>query len=141
MTMGVVFLSFTGARSVSNHTAKISTKGIFLALAVALISALQTIWSKIAIAAIHPFVFFYSYTLLVAIGYAVLVLIKYKTETVRQQLTNHWPAMSLVAVLNTASYGLFLYALSKANTAYVGSLRQLSLVFALLLVTGCLKRH
>ncbi len=132
ITSGVVLLSFTGSKPVSNHTAKLSMKGIILALAVALISALQTVWSKIAIAQIHPFIFFYSYTLLVAVGYAVLVLIKYKADEIHQQLSQHWPAMSLVAVLNTASYGLFLYALSKANTAYVGSLRQLSLVFALL---------
>ena len=139
ITTGVVLLSFTGARSLSNHAAKLSIKGIGLALAVALISALQTIWSKIAIAQVHPFIYFYSYTLLVTIGYAVLVLVKYKAHAIRQQLTQHWPAMSLVAVLNTASYGLFLYALSKANTAYVGSLRQLSLVFALLLGYWLLK--
>ncbi len=139
MAIGIVFLSLTSYKSASNENTRLSIKGILLALAVALISALQTIWSKIAIDQIHPFIFFYSYTLLVAIGYVIFVLQKFKTNRIRQQWNDHWPSISLVAVLNTISYGLFLYALSKANTAYVGSLRQLSIVFALLLGYWLLK--
>lgn len=139
MAIGVVCLSFTGASTVQNHRAKLSVTGVLLALLVALISALQTIWSKLAIAEIHPFIFFYSYTFLVATAYAVLVVLKYKPTNIYSQLTEHWLSMSLVAVLNTSSYGLFLYALTKANTSYVGALRQLSLVFALLLGYWLLK--
>jgi len=139
ITAGIVLLSITGSKSAANGAVTLSVKGVLIALLVALISALQTLWSKVAIAEIHPFIFFYSYTLLVAIGYMLVIFGKYKINHVRQQLSRSWPAMLLVGILNTASYGLFLYALANANTAYVGALRQLSLVFALMLGVWLLK--
>jgi len=141
MTLGIVLLSITGSKSQASDILKVSVKGIVMALVVALISALQTLWSKISISQIHPFIFFYSYTLLVALGYVVVISCKYKAKNVHRELVLHWPQMLLVGLLNTVSYGLFLYALTKVNTAYVGSLRQLSLVFALMLGVYLLKER
>jgi len=141
MTFGISLLSITGSKSQRGDTLKVSVKGFIMALIVALISALQTLWSKISITQIHPFIFFYSYTLLVALGYVVVISFKHKAKNIRREFVLYWPQMLAVGLLNTASYGLFLYALTKANIAYVGSLRQLSLVFALLLGVYLLKER
>ena len=141
MTIGIVLLSITGSQSQASDTLKLSVKGIVMALIVALISALQTLWSKISITQIHPFIFFYSYTFVVALGYVVVIFFKHKAKNIHRELVLYWPQMLVVGLLNTASYGLFLYALTKANTAFVGSLRQLSLVFALMLGVYLLKER
>jgi drug/metabolite transporter (DMT)-like permease len=141
MTLGLVLLSITASKTKKSDTLKLSVKGIVMALIVALISALQTLWSKISISQIQPFIFFYSYTFVVALGYMVVISCRYKAKSIRRELVLYWPQMLAVGLLNTASYGLFLYALTKANTAYVGSLRQLSLVFALMLGVYLLKER
>jgi hypothetical protein len=48
------------------------------------------------------------YTLLVALGYVIYFFIHLSKSAVRAQLKAYWFPISLVAVLNTTSYGLFL---------------------------------
>jgi len=107
---------------------KLAQPGIIFALLAALMAAAYTLWDKVAVASIHPFLYFYSYTFVTALFYLVLLT----TRSARAAIQAEWraqrgPILS-VALLNTFTYLLVLIALSMSKASYVGALRQLSLV-------------
>jgi len=106
--------------------------GLFFAILAAFTVALYTLWGRAAITHMHPFLYMYCYTLVTCL-YFVPALNKLKREViVHEWRVNKWRIVA-VAFLNTFSYVLMLFALSMSKVAYVGALRQLSLVFGVTL--------
>ena len=112
---------------------KLVRPGIIFAVLAALTVASYTIWDKVAVTHIHPFLYFYSYTTLTSLFYVFFLSARFS----KAQIQNEWQrkklSIILVAVLNTFTYLLILAALSLSKATYVGALRQLSLVIGVIL--------
>jgi drug/metabolite transporter (DMT)-like permease len=113
-------------RSVSHAT-------VMYALLAGLAAAGYTVWDKLAIRTLPVFLYFYAYSVLVAIAYAVFL----HATCSREDLTIAWRAhrrpIVLVGILNTAAYLLVLVALKTGTSTYVISVRQLSIAFGVVL--------
>ena len=103
------------------------------ALLAALAAAGYTLWDKRAVRTLPPFTYFYAYTAGVAAGYAAFIVRRYGRAAVRREWGAHRAAILQVAVLNTVTYLLVLFALRAATSSYVVALRQLSIAFGVLL--------
>ena len=112
---------------------KLARPGIVFALLAALMAASYTIWDKVAVSRIHPFLYFYSYTFLTSLFYAGLLAARFEKTAVTHEWQHHKQAIVAVAVLNTFTYLLVLIALGMSKASYVGALRQVSLVVGVLL--------
>ncbi len=113
--------------------------GIVFALLAAFTVAAYTVWDKVAVSQIHPFLYFYSYTALVSLYYAVFLSTKFSREQIQHEWRTHSRSIVAVAALNTFTYLLVLVALGLSKATYVGALRQLSLVVAVFLGWRLLK--
>lgn len=112
---------------------KLRQPGILFALLAALMAASYTIWDKVAVSALPPFLYFYSYTFLTALFYVILLRSRFSPDQLRAEWQQKWGSIVAVALLNTFTYLLILVALGQSKAAYVGALRQLSLVIGVLL--------
>ena len=106
--------------------------GLFIALLAAFTVACYTVWDKMAVQHIHPFVYFYSYTFLTAIFYGLLMLKKFRISRIIREWKQRRFSILSVGFLNTFTYLLILTALLLSKATYVGALRQISLVFGVL---------
>ena len=107
--------------------------GILFALLAALMAASYTLWDKVAVSQIPPFLYFYSYTFVTALFYLLLVKFRFDQSAISNEWQQHKQSIIAVACLNTFTYLLVLYALSISKASYVGALRQLSLVVGVFL--------
>lgn len=107
---------------------KLARPGIIFALLAALMAASYTIWDKVAVSQIHPFLYFYSYTFVTALFYAVMLKVRFSRDTIQHEWQSQKWSIVAVAVLNTFTYMLVLIALNLSKASYIGALRQLSLV-------------
>lgn len=112
---------------------RLARPGIIFAFLAAFTVAAYTIWDKIAVTRIHPFLYFYSYTAITALFYLILLTTRFSKKQVRAEWQVNKKAIVAVAVLNTFTYLLVLLALSSSKATYVGALRQLSLVIGVFL--------
>jgi drug/metabolite transporter (DMT)-like permease len=101
---------------------------LFAAVAAATLAG-YTVWDKHVVTRLDPFLYLYGYNVVVGLGYLPLLASR------REAARSHWQRSRMplvqVAILNTATYLLVLYALVSAKASYVGALRQLSLVAGL----------
>jgi drug/metabolite transporter (DMT)-like permease len=111
----------------------LKNSGLVFALLAALTVACYTVWDKMAITHLHPFVYFYSYTFLTGMFYGLLLLQKPKRVKIHREWSQKKGSIIAVALLNTGTYLLVLFALSLSKAVYVGALRQFSLVFGIFL--------
>ena len=135
VSVGVVVIQMSGRnRRMSNKKSANERWGLFFSILAALTVALYTLWGREAVNHMHPFIYMYCYTLVTCI-YFVPTLTKIKREIVKREWQENKWRITVVAFLNTFSYVLMLFALTMSKIAYVGALRQLSLVFGVAL--GC----
>ena len=99
-----------------------------VALLMAFILAVSTLWDKLAIGSVPLFVYFYAYTALTGACYLVWSLRSDGAPALRLAWTEHRTSVVVVGVLNMVSYGLALVALRSGASTYVIGLRQLSIV-------------
>jgi len=125
VTVGIVLSSELSRSRSASHL----LTGVLFSLLGALTLAAYTVWDKFVIAHFDPFLYLYGYNVVVALGYLPFLL-RRRAEALAQW-RDHRGALVQVAVLNTATYLLVLYALTLAKASYVGALRQLSLVAGL----------
>ncbi len=115
--------------------------GILYALFAALTVAGYTLWDKIAVTDMHPFVYFYSYTALAALAY----LLWFVLRVPRAEIQAEWQVNKFnilgVGFLNMFTYLMVLFALNSSKATYVGGLRQLSLVVGMFLGWKFLNEH
>ncbi|MEM9832613.1 MAG: EamA family transporter, partial [Bacteroidota bacterium] len=94
----------------------------------ALTVAGYTLWDKISISKIEPFLYFYLYTLIVAILYSSLTFIKFKKSKLKKEWELNRDRIIQVGFFNSFTYVLTLTALAMSKATYVGGVRQLSIV-------------
>jgi drug/metabolite transporter (DMT)-like permease len=99
-----------------------------VALLMALLIALNTLWDKYSIRTVPLFTYFYAYTAVTAGCYFVWSLHGDGAPALRGAWASHRGSVVAVGVLNTVSYGLALAALRTGGSTYVIGLRQLSIV-------------
>lgn len=111
---------------------KISNKGSLYAILAAFSVACYTLWDKVSITKMHPFLYFYLYTLLVAILYNSISIVKFgRYEIKKEWHLNRWNIIK-VGFFNSFTYILVLMALTMSKATYVGGLRQLSIVIGVI---------
>lgn len=119
--------------------AKLKNSGIIFAFLAAFTAACYTVWDKHSVSFLPPFVYFYAYTALVGLSYAVFIFTKYPVNSIRAELTTHINPILQVGLFNTLTYLLVLYSLQTGKASYVIALRQLSIVFGALMGWKLLK--
>lgn len=110
---------------------QIISKGTLYAVLAALTVAGYTIWDKRSVTYMHPFLYFYSYTFLVAVFYNAFNFSYFKLKDIKTEWTLNKSGIVQVGFFNSFTYLLILTALSMSKTSYVGGLRQLSIVVGL----------
>ncbi|WP_262420225.1 DMT family transporter [Flagellimonas meishanensis] len=106
----------------------IGNKGSMYAVLAAFTVACYTIWDKISISRMQPFLYFYLYTFIVAILYNAIAFYKFEKDEIKTEWQlNRWRIIK-VGFFNSFTYILVLIALTTSKASYVGGLRQLSIV-------------
>ncbi|MDQ6830605.1 MAG: EamA family transporter [Gemmatimonadota bacterium] len=96
------------------------------ALLAALAAAGYTVWDKRAVGMLSAFTYFYSYTVLVGLAYAIYIAPRYDRAAIASEWRAHRAPIVQVGILNTITYLLVLVALRTGVSSYVVGLRQLS---------------
>ena len=126
--VGVLILPLASFRraDVVRVLAQLKQPGVIFALLTALAVAAYTLWDKVAVARIRPFLYYYSYSTLAALCFALL-LTRFPRADIRHEWQQHRWSIIGVGVLDMATYTMALTALSLSKATYTGTLRQLSL--------------
>lgn len=117
----------------------LSNKGTKYALLSALTVACYTLWDKVAITKMEPFLYFYLYTFIFTIFYNLFSLKKYDNIEFAKEWKLNKSKIIQVGFFNTFTYILVLTALSMTKATYVSGLRQLSIIVGILLGHRLLK--
>lgn len=104
-----------------------------LALLAALTTAGYSLWDKNAVTKLPAFLYFYSYTAIVAITYFLYLLFSSGARALRTEIRRNALAIPVVGILNVVTYLLVLFALQQGKATYVIALRQLSIPIGALL--------
>lgn len=130
--IGLYLLRPASRESVAVHVHRSAGAVVYACLAGAA-AAGYTIWDKRAVSKLPAFIYFYSYTVIVAVVYVAFVLARLP----RVEIANTWKSNRLaiiqVGCFNTVAYLLVLFALRAGTSSYVIGMRQVSIVFGLLL--------
>jgi len=111
----------------------VDPKGVGWAVLAAVTLAGYTVWDKYVIRELAPLLYLYCYNTVIAAGYAPALVRAHGNGELKHVWRAHrWPAVQ-VAVLNTVTYALVLFALGLEKASYVGALRQTSLVIGMAL--------
>lgn len=111
----------------------IRLSAVAYALLAALAAAAYTAWDKIAVNRMPALVYFYAYTVVTAALFLLLTLRQHARADVRATWHAHRGAIVQVGALNAISYLLFLVALRDGTSSYVIAVRQLSILWGVLL--------
>jgi drug/metabolite transporter (DMT)-like permease len=130
--VGLVVLQLPSLRRGGVRVA-ISPAALLFSCLAGLAAAGYTVWDKRAITMLPAFVYFYSYSVLVAIAYGLFLLRRHGVARLRAEWQSQRGAIVQVGVCNTLAYLLVLLALRTGTSTYVIALRQLSIVFGVAL--------
>lgn len=106
----------------------INNKGTFFALLAAFTVAAYTLWDKISITRMQPFLYFYLYTCIIAILYNIYSFSSFSKADIKNEWQTNKSKVVQVGFFNSFTYILILIALTMSKATYVGGLRQLSIV-------------
>lgn len=114
-----------GVRSILSN---IGNKGSVYALLAALAVAGYTLWDKVSVTKMEPFLYFYLYTLVIAVFYNSFTYFKFSKSEINNEWRKNRSKIIQVGFFNSFTYILVLTALTMSKATYVGGLRQLSIV-------------
>jgi uncharacterized membrane protein len=109
-----------------------------LALLTALLVSLYSIVDKIGVSRMHPFIFYYLLLLPRLTLYAPYVF-KTRHSSIMPEWRRNRRNILLVALIQFLGYFLILYAMTLTKVSYIVAIRQISVVFAVLMGTAVLK--
>ncbi len=112
--------------SVREMTRHLRSAAIGLALVAAAATAGYTVWDKYSVGFLNPFLYFYGYTLLLALWFAATLARTPRAE-VRGQWRAHPVSIVMIGLLNAGAYYLILLALRDGMATQVLAVRQLSI--------------
>jgi len=124
----VMHLESLNKKGVQTVFKNINNKGSIYAILAALTVAGYTLWDKVSISKMDPFIYFYLYTFIVSILYNSMIAFKFKKEEVKHEWKLNRSRIIQVGFFNSFTYLLILTALTMSKVTYVGGLRQLSIV-------------
>ena len=141
IVVGIVLVGLRSAPSAPSAPHKVVPYGrenatsyaAIFALMAAVVAAGYTIWDQRSVQALSPLGYFAAYTVLVGIAYALYLVRAIPTPDLKATWRDHRAAIIQVAVLNSTSYLLALFALQTGKASYVIALRQLSIAAGALL--------
>jgi uncharacterized membrane protein len=90
------------------------------------------VWDKYAVGRLDLILYFYGYTLLLAIWFSG-VLARTPRSEIREQVRKHPVAIAMIGLLNAGAYMLVLMALRTEMATQVLAVRQLSIPIGVLL--------
>ena len=109
-----------------------------LALLTALLVSLYSIVDKIGVSRMHPFIFYYL-LLLPRLTLYVPYVFKTRHPSIMPEWRRNKRNILLVALIQFLGYLLILYAMTLTKVSYIVAIRQISVVFAVLMGTAVLK--
>jgi drug/metabolite transporter (DMT)-like permease len=135
IVLGIVVLQLPefSRAAITSLAPKLRSESVAFAMAAALFAAIYTVWDKNAIRTLPAFVYFYAYTAVVAAGYIAFLWRRHPRETVLAEWRANRTSIIQVGIFNTITYLLVLIALRGETSSYVIALRQLSIVWGVLL--------
>lgn len=107
---------------------RLNNRGTLFALLAALAVAGYTLWDKVSISKMQPFLYFYFYTCFIGLFYCVFNLMKYGYAEIKSEWRLNSQKIIKVGFLNSITYIMVLTALEMSKATYIGGLRQLSIV-------------
>lgn len=117
----------------------IKEKATLFALATALFSAFYSINDKVGVGFVFPFLYIYLTWLIASIFYLPITLNKQNYSDIKNEWKDNRNSILLSSFLGLLSYVLTLFAFRIDKVSYVVSLRQLSVVFGVILGVFILK--
>ncbi|MCB0280775.1 MAG: EamA family transporter, partial [Calditrichaeota bacterium] len=102
-------LSRSGLQSLFHQ---LHNKGTVFALLAALTVAGYTLWDKIAIRSMQPFLYFYLYTVLITIVYSSFTILFFRRSEIKSEWQRNKSAIIQVGFFNSFTYILVLIALT-----------------------------
>ncbi|HZI27939.1 MAG TPA: EamA family transporter [Gemmatimonadaceae bacterium] len=139
---GIVFLplrAFTRS-SLGEMGRHLRERFIGYALLAAAATAAYTVWDKYSVGHLDMVLYFYGYTLLLAIWFS-LMLARTSRAEVREQLRKHPVSIVMIGLLNAGAYMLVLIALRNEMATQVLAVRQLSIPMGVFLGWRLLHEH
>lgn len=124
----VMHLDSFDLAGIKSFLINIRNKGSIYALLAALAVAGYTLWDKISISKMEPFLYFYLYTFIIACFYNLFVSTRFSRKELQQEWSLNKFKIIQVGFFNSFTYILVLTALTMSKATYVGGLRQLSIV-------------
>lgn len=124
----VMHLDSFDKKGIKSIASNINNKGSIYALLAALAVAGYTLWDKISISKMEPFLYFYFYTFIIACFYNVFTFSKFSKDEIKNEWSKNKSSIMQVGFFNSFTYILILTALTMSKATYVGGLRQLSIV-------------
>ena len=104
-----------------------------------LLIASYSIWDKVGVSHVTPFLYMYLMSLGTAIGMAPYLLRTHGMQKVRSELRTNGLGIIGVALLSFLAYGLVLTALTFSQVSYIAPSREIGIVVGVLLGTLVLK--
>jgi drug/metabolite transporter (DMT)-like permease len=123
--VGVLLLQFDSSTRWRAFLANVAHPSTVFALLAALAAAAYTLWDRHAVREFPAFMYFYGYTVFLALAYAVWLASR-RAEAVASLRAN-LGAVLQIGMLNIVTYTLVLLALRDSNATYVIAVRQLSI--------------
>lgn len=125
---GIMFLPLPafGRQSLGAVGRHLRERFMVYALLAAAATAAYTVWDKYAVSRLDMVLYFYGYTVLLAIWFSV-VLARTPRDEVREQVRKHPISIVMIGLLNAGAYMLVLIALRNEMATQVLAVRQLSI--------------
>lgn len=111
---------------------QLRSRAVVFAGGAALATACYTIWDKYAVGFLDPFLYFYGYTLLLALSFGV-VIARAERGAVRAAWRRQPVSIVMIGLLNAGAYLLVLLALRTGMATQVLAVRQLSIPIGVVL--------
>ncbi len=129
----VIHLDSFNKEGIKNVFKNLNNKGTIYAILAAVSVAGYTLWDKISITVMEPFLYFYLYTFIVACFYTIFSFSTFSNREIKNEWNANKYRILQVGFFNSFTYILVLIALSLSKATYVGGLRQLSIVIGVFL--------
>jgi uncharacterized membrane protein len=141
IVFGIVLLTLQDFRwqAVQKFWAGLSTSATGFALAAAGFAALYTVWDKRAVNIMPLFLYFFSYTLIVAAVYLAGLRVRYTPVQIGAEWRANSRSIVAVGALNSITYLMVLVALQSSSSSSVIAVRQLSIAWSVLLGVAVLR--
>ena len=141
MVVGIYTVYWWGSfgQIISDPLKLLKETGTRYAVFTGLLIASYSIWDKVGVSHVTPFLYMYLMSLGTAIGMAPYLLRTHGMQKVRSELRTNGLGIIGVALLSFLAYGLVLTALTFSQVSYIAPSREIGIVVGVLLGTLVLK--